>query len=68
MIKANSDYVLELYDHFYDDNLSSYVIVTPYCKMGGFDKIMKMKKEWELDELLLFFYEIAKGLFDLAKG
>lgn len=66
MIKSNSEYVLELIDHFYDDNLSSYILVTPYYKMGSFETLMK--KDWELDELFLFFYEIAKGLFDLSKS
>lgn len=54
MIKANSEYVLELVDHFYDYDLQSYVLVTPYYKMGSFEKLMS--RNWEVDELLLFFY------------
>lgn len=41
MIKSNSEYVLELVDHFYDDYLGSYILVTPYYKMGSFDTLMK---------------------------
>jgi serine/threonine protein kinase len=26
-----------------------------------------MSKDWKLDELLLFFYEIAMALYDLSK-
>jgi hypothetical protein len=35
MIKTNSEYVLELNDHFYDESLSAYVLVTPYYKLGS---------------------------------
>lgn len=29
MIAAKSDYVLELNDHFYDEDTQSYIMVTP---------------------------------------
>lgn len=47
MIKSNSEYVLELVDHFYDNFLRSYVLVTPYYKMGSFERIMN--RDWEVD-------------------
>lgn len=47
MKNSNSEYVLELVDHFYDYKLRSYVLVTPYYKLGSFEKIMN--KGWELD-------------------
>ncbi len=53
-MKSNSDYVLEVYDYFYDDTISSFVIVTPYYKHGSVSTLMD--KEWELDELYLFIY------------
>ena len=65
MLKAKSEYVLELFDHFYDDDLGSYIIITPYYRNGSFETLMS--KDWEFEELLLFFYQIAKGLFDLSK-
>ena len=54
MIKAQSEYVLELVDSFYDYDIGSYILVTPYYKMGSFDTLMN--QEWEYEELLLFFY------------
>lgn len=36
MLKTKSEYVLELIDHFYDEELGSYILVTPYYKMGSF--------------------------------
>lgn len=36
MRMLNSEYVLELVDSFYDDHLGSYVLVTPYYKLGSF--------------------------------
>nr|VVW86794.1 unnamed protein product [Nymphaea colorata] len=66
MRMLNSEYVLELVDSFYDDHLGSYVLVTPYYKLGSFEQMMD--REWELDELLLFFYQMAKAHFELSKN
>ena len=66
MIKCNSEYVLELVDHFYDEDLGAYILVTPLCKMGALDSLMK--KEWDFDELLLLFFQLSKGLFDLSRN
>ena len=54
MMKSNSDYVLEVFDHFYDESITSYVIVTPYYKHGSLSTLME--NDWELDELYLFIY------------
>ena len=45
MKKAESEYVLELVDAFYDNDIGSYVLVTPYYKQGSFDNLMG-KKDW----------------------
>ena len=40
MLKSNSEYVLDLFDSFYDTDIGSYVLVTPYYKMGSFETLM----------------------------
>jgi serine/threonine protein kinase len=57
---------LELVDSFYDDNLGSYILVTPYYKLGSFEQLMG--REWELDDLMLFFYQMAKAHHELFKN
>ena len=66
MLRAQSEYVLELFDSFYDTDIGSYVLVTPYYKLGSFET--EMNSEWDFDALLLFFYEMVKGLLDLYKN
>ncbi len=34
--------------------------------MGSFEQMMQ--KEWDFDDLILFFYQIAKAHFDLSKS
>ena len=66
MVKAQSEYVIDLIDSFYDTDIGSYILITPYYKHGSFDNFIN--QNWSFDELLLFFYEMAKGLFDLFKN
>lgn len=47
MRMINSEYVLYLNDSFYDDTLGSYILVTPYYKLGSFEQMMT--KEWDFE-------------------
>jgi hypothetical protein len=51
MASIESDYTLQLIDHFYDKNITSFILVTPFYKMGSFDLIMNNKEQkiWSLD-------------------
>lgn len=64
MRMIDSQYVLQLNDSFYDDSLGSYILVTPYYKLGSFEQMTN--KDWDFDDAILFFYQIAKAHFDLS--
>lgn len=65
MLGMNSPYVIELVDHFYDEQLNAYVLVMPFYACGSLES--RMEKEWELDELLLFAYQTARGLLQMEE-
>jgi serine/threonine protein kinase len=46
--------------------LGAYILVTPYYKLGSFEQLMG--KDWKLDELMLFFYQMAKAHLELYKN
>lgn len=64
MKSVQSDYSLQLYDHFFEEKNAQYIFVMPFCKLGSLEK--KMNHDWTLDEILLFLYQITQAFVDFS--
>ena len=54
MMRAKSDYTVELLDHFYDEDSKTYIFVMPYYRKGNLTDYLD--KKWDFSEILCFLF------------
>lgn len=65
MMRAKSDYTVELLDHFYDENLCAYIFVMSYYSKGSLTNVLN--KNWTKLDILCFMYQICQAFLSFNK-
>jgi serine/threonine protein kinase len=68
MMRAKSDYTVELLDHFFDEELITYVFVMPYYSKGSLqDHVSENSKRWDKLDILCFLYQICQAFLSFSQ-
>lgn len=65
MMRAKSDYTVELLDHFYDEDLRTYIFVMPYYSKGNLSNFLD--RVWSKLDILCFMFQICQAFLSFTK-